>query len=549
MPHSQIILRQELLRKAQENNLGAVQDLLAQGASTDAVEAKTGNTALHFAALHKNARMIKALLFYSAKTTAKNNSLIQPIDLLVTNDEPMQESWDCMNEFAKYPVDRKDSSQYNLALQIAARYNQTDLVCAFLIAGAYPNYYGSPKLTDTRQALDWAVHHQNAKMIFLLLRYNADRHRIYDGRTAFQTAIELNYFACVREFIKFPDSNVKEFYARALLRAAYNNLFPLAKALLVAGAKTYWYTSDDGNTALHWAVYRNNFPLVQELISYDANRYIENLKGLIPLELAKQLQASECVEILNEGHVHGVFTLLAKNSKPNLPALRAEENNYSFANVIKSDSNYFTDYAIKYQQAKEYGRALLYSVMAMLANPRAKDTFYKYIVTLEPNKPWSQKKTNALRIFLLECLTPDSDGENFLEKLVKAHGRHVVDIYEFFLLVAEIKPASPEVKNKITESLIADYNQRTVSKAGGEGAIQRTKTFIQTFLMRVHMPAPTLASTPASNIPLSANPYGLFNQQGDEKSDGNAIEIELLPLSSLPSVSRAGVNGSRQGRS
>ena len=69
--------------------------------------------------------------------------------------------------------------------------------------------------------------------------------------------------------------------------------------LLDSQAEVNLLTQVDGMTALHWAVYHDDFELVRKLLSAGANANAENRYGILPLSLAAINANSEMVELFN----------------------------------------------------------------------------------------------------------------------------------------------------------------------------------------------------------------------------------------------------------
>src|SRR5690348_15406349 len=119
-----------LLTAVTKNNIQAVENLLAISAPVDMPDVATGNTALHYAAVEGNARMIDLLLRHKASAAAINKKNETPIQLLLD-----QKKWDCVEVFAKYKTN-KDEGRYGHALLYAVELGDLNMAKKLLEAGA-----------------------------------------------------------------------------------------------------------------------------------------------------------------------------------------------------------------------------------------------------------------------------------------------------------------------------------------------------------------------------------------------------------------------------
>lgn len=263
MSGAQLAVREtRLLEAARNNDLARVANLLKDGDLKGAQDPQ-GYSAIHWAILNRNIKMLGQLLLSLDKSarTLTDRGECKPIVLAAKEGD-----WRSVLKFAEYEA--IPGAGYDIALLYAVKANQTQVVTALLQNGARGDARSE---TLQRTALHYAVENRNATIIKALLEYEADQTlEDVDLDNPLQLAVKRQHWQCVIALAKHPLESNRLLYSQALLAAVRQNQYHAAKALLEAGADPNFQVEGDKKTALHWAAVNNNPELVALLIRYHA---------------------------------------------------------------------------------------------------------------------------------------------------------------------------------------------------------------------------------------------------------------------------------------
>lgn len=287
---------------ARANQTEIVVTLIQANASPNFIIPSCGNSTLHFAVEHRNTATIAYLVAAKADITLENHQSLTPMTLAAKNNH-----WDIVSLIAGIrPTDPDDKAGYGSALLSAVRQNEYQSARTLIFAGASPNWHYNSSMKST---LHCAVHNHNNDMLKLLIQANADLSAVdNDNMAPIAYAASLNLWDAVITIASLVSIHGRdEFqYAEALLTAAEENELDALKALIKGGADCNGSMSENGNTALHWAIKHRNKAMVSELLNAKADLKLMNNDDLTPLEFANKIGAIDIATFIQN---YGSFAM------------------------------------------------------------------------------------------------------------------------------------------------------------------------------------------------------------------------------------------------
>ena len=142
---------------------------------------------------------------------------------------------------------------------------------------------------DGWTAIFWTVENNEYSLLNLLVDNGADiNHKNIDGWTPLFLAVNNNNIEMTKNLLSLganPDIVDKE-NKTPLIWAIQNRFTNIAKMLI---PKTNLNIIDsDGNSALHYAVLKEEIEIIKNLLKYGANSELKNNEGLTPNQLAEK---------------------------------------------------------------------------------------------------------------------------------------------------------------------------------------------------------------------------------------------------------------------
>jgi len=255
------------LTAVKEDKLDTASILIKARAKITWYNTTSGNRCLHWAVKNRNLKMIELLLNAGAFLEEVNQDKQTAMQLAAALGY-----WDCVKLMADTKkTDETDAFKYTDVLFTAIKTHQAspesdhiEVITSLIAAGAD------------------------------LAALNADK------TTPIQLAKILKHWDCVVAIAKAKKTCKTDIahYGSPLIIAVSNNDYDTAKVLLEAGASTTWYTSDDENRCLHWAVKNRNIKLIELLLKHNSDLTTKNKKGKTPIQLAAELEYWDCVETI-----------------------------------------------------------------------------------------------------------------------------------------------------------------------------------------------------------------------------------------------------------
>lgn len=270
------VMGHDLLVAARKNRLDEVQRLLSQQGLVVVCDEK-GNSALHWAVHNNNLAMVKLLRMHGFPRGQRNHGMFTPLVLAAE-----LKHWSCVEEIAQTKA--ANGEGFDAALICAVKEEQYVTAKKLLKCGAGSNARWYP---TQYTALHWAVQNNSPEMVALLLRHGAKPTLMDDlGLTPLSLAVSRGFWPCVVALCKNTALQEKE-YSEALLAAARANQYQAVKALLAVGAKPNLLTSqENGYSALHWTVVKDNFEMAALLMRFGADITTKDDNGYTPMHLA-----------------------------------------------------------------------------------------------------------------------------------------------------------------------------------------------------------------------------------------------------------------------
>ncbi len=275
-----------LLEAAKHNDYDKCVNILTSSSKkVETVWDSEKRTALHWAVINRNPQLIRLLLEHNFNKTIENKYYYTAAVLACE-----LQYWDCVKPFFSSPI--VDGDDYDTALTLAVKYHHYPSVLGFLNVHKLTLRDGKPVETNVYTSpgritpLHWAVIHDDAEMVALLLAHEADQTQRNSARLRpFDLAVELEFWSCVVELAN--DGKLeKEDYSKALLKAVRLNQYQAAKALLEVGADANYLEDGSKMTALHLAVRNDNAEMIALLVEHNADVTACNESDWTPLHCA-----------------------------------------------------------------------------------------------------------------------------------------------------------------------------------------------------------------------------------------------------------------------
>ena len=290
-----------LHRAAARGNLDAAKFLVESGADVN-LKSASGMTALKLATGFGRTEVAEFLKQHGATSESapskKAAVAAAPVSISsITNTEKL-------NAFQRQLVQAVDEMRRSpergfTSLHDAAREGQVAAMQALLARGNDINARDELSWTP----LHWAANAGQKTAVECLLDHKADINALTTGGdTPLMLAIYQQRGPVIQTLLDrkaAPDASTNRSGA-ALSAAAERELVPVVVALLQAGADVNRTNLSQGWTALHWAAYRNNQPIVETLLAAKPRLDIVNTYGETPLQAAEKRASQEIVDLLRK---------------------------------------------------------------------------------------------------------------------------------------------------------------------------------------------------------------------------------------------------------
>ncbi|QJT94912.1 ankyrin repeat domain-containing protein [Wolbachia endosymbiont of Diaphorina citri] len=251
----QLDLNEKLLSAVKNGDLNKVEDLISQGTSLE-VKDSNGNTLLHYASQNNHLRVVKYLIKKEASLKAKNKDGETPLDLAV------QKNYIDIIEFLK-------KTQLDLDKELLAVANSDDLnrVKALVSQGASLE----AKDNSDNTPLHNACNNGYVKVVEYLVEEGASlKAKNKDGEAPLHVAVQHDGTLEVIEFILSRDlSGIND-------------------------------VTNEGRTPLHLAIKGNKPDTIELLLRKGASIVVKDKNGKTPLDLAKQEDYTNIIEMIEE---------------------------------------------------------------------------------------------------------------------------------------------------------------------------------------------------------------------------------------------------------
>ncbi|MFP3032786.1 MAG: ankyrin repeat domain-containing protein, partial [Wolbachia sp.] len=248
-------LNEKLLSAVKNGDLNKIEDLVSQGTSLK-MKDSNGNTLLHYASQNDHLRVVKYLIEKEASLKAKNKDGETPLGLAV------QKNYIDIIEFLK-------KTQLDLDKELLATVKGDDLnrVKALVSQGASLE----AKDNSNNTPLHNACNNGHVKVVEYLIQEGASlKAKNKDGEAPLHVAVQHDGTLEVIEFILSRDLS------------GINNV------------------TNEGRTSLHLAIQGNKLNTVELLLRKGASIAVKDKNGKTPLDLAKQEDYTNIIEMIEE---------------------------------------------------------------------------------------------------------------------------------------------------------------------------------------------------------------------------------------------------------
>lgn len=285
-----------------------------------------------------------------------------------------------------------------------------------------------------------------------LIKDGAELFAIKDKKNPIELAVDLEHWKCVDAILAAaPVMNSKDTnrYGSALLSAIKADRRTTAETLLKAGASTTWYSTDDENYSLHWAIKNHNIAIIAPLIKAGASITQPNKANQTPMQMAVSLEYWDCVlEIIIEAgddldEVGSVLIEAIKANRDQIVELLLKKN-VSTGWHTQNDNNYALHWAVK--KYNNYILTLLINHKANLAQTNKANMTPIHLAANLGN--WSSIETIAKAVS-----TDDKDTYHYGEALLAAIQKNQIKTAE--ILLKAKTPATSEEHRYLHEAVSA----------------------------------------------------------------------------------------------